>query len=134
MPTIVVFILITFFAENKTKRDYIEILPWTLFIGYSYTVIAFISARVIGYEFVTIVSSISMLLIATVTVKLGFLVPKNNWQKAFNKKDELVVSEMSLVRAWLPYGIVILLLILSRIVAPILHFENGISGWRARAM
>jgi lactate permease len=122
MPTIVVFILITFFAENKTKRDYIEILPWTLFIGYSYTVIAFISARVIGYEFVTIVSSISMLLIATVTVKLGFLVPKNNWQKAFNKKDELVVSEMSLVRAWLPYGIVILLLILSRIVAPIKEF------------
>lgn len=116
MPTIVVVVLITFFGKNREKKDYLEILPWTLFIGYSYTIIAFILARTVGYEFVTIGSSISMLLIATVTVKYKFLVPKNEWSKASTDKIEVADSEMSLIRAWLPYVVVILLLIISRVI------------------
>lgn len=120
MPTIVVVMLIFFFGKNNTKRDYLEIIPWTFFIGASYTVIAFVTARTLGFEFVTIVSSISMLLIATLSIKFNFLVPKNKWQKALSDSvKEPEHSEMSLIRAWSPYGLVILLLVLSRVVNPI---------------
>ena len=122
MPTIVVVVLITFFGKDKKKQDYLSILPWTLFIGYSYTVIAFILARTVGYEFVTIGASVSMLFIATLSVKYGFLIPKEEWTKASTNNIERNDSSMSLLRAWIPYGIVILLLILSRVVLPIKEF------------
>lgn len=122
MPTIVVFILITFFGKNKTKRDYIEILPWTLLIGYSYVTIAYFTAIIVGFEFVTIISSISVLLIATLTVKFKILIPKKPWVKAFNKKEPIIDSDMSLVRAWSPYFIVIALLIVSRTIPVVKTF------------
>ena len=122
MPTIVVVVLLLFFGKQTTKKDYIEILPWTLFIGYAYTIIAFVLARTVGYEFVTIGASISMLMIATITVKYGFLVPKNVWTKASTNKVDVQDSDMSLLRAWLPYGVVILLLIISRVIAPVKAF------------
>jgi len=122
MPTIVVFVLITFFSENKSKKDYIEILPWTLFIGYSYAFIAFVIARTIGFEFVTIITSITMLVIATISVKYKFLVPKTVWIKGKTIQDEEIKSEMSLVRAWAPYLIVIALLVISRTIDSVQTF------------
>ena len=116
MPTIVVIILIKFFSENSTKKDYLEILPWTLFIGFAYSLTAFTVVRVLGFEFGTIVTVLIMLLISTVTVKLGFLVPKNVWKKAMYKQEEIKPSEMSLFKAWSPYILVIVILVLSRVV------------------
>jgi len=123
MPTIVVVVLLTFFGDKRTKKDYIEILPWTLFIGFAYTILAFIYARTLGFEFVTIASVISMLVIATLSVKFGFLVPKNIW-KTHETEESKITSEMSILRAWSPYAIVIVLLILSRIVTPIKNFTQ----------
>jgi len=123
MPTIVVMMLIYFFGKNNTKKDYLEILPWTLFIGISYTVIAFIVARTLGYEFVTIVTVLLMLLISTVTIRFNFLVPKNKWQKAMDAKVEPTQTELSLLRAWLPYALVIVLLVLTRVIPSIKTFS-----------
>ena len=122
MPTIVVYMLLLFFIKNNTKKDYLEILPWTLFIGFVYTSIAFVTLRTLGYEFVTIVSSISTLIIATLSIKYHVLIPKNNWIKAKEQVEEIEHSDMSLLRAWSPYGVVILLLVLSRTVFPIKQF------------
>jgi lactate permease len=122
MPTIVVILLLKFFGEETSKKDYLEIIPWTLFIGFTYTLIAFVVARTLGFEFVTIITVLVMLVIATVTIKLNFLIPKNTWQKAYNNTAEIEPSNMSIYLAWAPYGIVILLLILSRVVAPIKSF------------
>ena len=126
MPTVVVLMLMYFFGKDNNKKDYLEILPWTFFIGFSYTVIAYITARTLGYEFVTIVSAISMLLISTLSIKYNFLVPKNKWQKALNDNvTKPVHSDMSLLKAWSPYGLVILLLVLSRVIAPVKDvFQN----------
>lgn len=126
IPTVVVFMLIFFFGKDNHKKDYLEILPWTLFIGLSYSIIAYITARTLGFEFVTIVSAISMLLIATLSIKYKFLVPKNKWQKALNETVVTPVqNDMSLLRAWSPYGLVIILLVLSRVVLPVKDvFQN----------
>lgn len=122
LPSIIVLMLMYFFGKDNTKKDYLEILPWTLFIGISYTVIAFIVARTLGFEFVTIVTVISMLLISTLSIRFGFLIPKNTWQKAITDKKETVDSEMSILRAWAPYAIVIVLLVLTRVVPQIKEF------------
>lgn len=122
MPTIVVYMLLIFFGKHSTKKDYFEVLPWTLMIGFVYTGIAFITVRTLGFEFVTIVSSISTLVIAVLTIRFHILTPRNTWVKAKEKVEEIEHSDMSLIRAWAPYGVVILLLVLSRIIAPIKEF------------
>lgn len=127
MPTIIVMVLLYFFGENNKKTDYIEIIPWTLFIGLTYTVSAFIIARTLGYEFITIGSILISLAIGTLSVKYHFLVPKNTWTKAKTETKEIKQSDMSIINAWFPYVIVILLLILSRTVEPITYaFKNWI--------
>jgi lactate permease len=121
MPTIIIFILLFFFGEDKSKKTYIEIIPWSLFIGISYSIIAFCNSTIFGVEFVSITTSIVMLIIATLSVRFHFLIPKTVWTNN-RSSDTIEVSSMSLLRAWLPYGVVILLLILSRVVAPIKSF------------
>lgn len=122
MPTIVVILLLTFFGENTTKKDYIEILPWTLFIGFTYTLVAYFIARTLGFEFVTIITVLIMLVVATLSIKFKFLIPKNTWQKAYSNNVEIAPSEMSIYKAWMPYAIVIVLLVLTRVIAPIKSF------------
>lgn len=123
MPTIVVVLLLLFFGGKKTtKKDYFEILPWTLFIGFMYTLIAFLVARTLGYEFVTIITVLSMLVIATLTIKFKLLIPKHVWQNALGEQEEITPSHMSIIKAWLPYGIVILLLVISRVIPPVKSF------------
>ena len=117
MPTIVVFIYIKFFMVKKTRRTYIEILPWTMFIGFMYTVLAYIFARTIGYQFVTIGTSLSMLFIATLSVKYRFLLPKI--VKENDDIKSLYESKMSLLTAWSPYLLVVLILVLSRTIEPL---------------
>lgn len=122
MPTIVVFMLLIFFGKGSKVKDYLEILSWTLFIGLVYTSIAFVIARTLGYEFVTIVSSVSTLIIATLSIRFRILIPKHSWQNAREVVEDIPHSKMSLIKAWAPYGIVILLLIITRTVPPIKTF------------
>ncbi|MEC9485327.1 MAG: L-lactate permease [Candidatus Izemoplasma sp.] len=122
MPTIIVFMLLFFFAKDSKKQDYFEILPWTLFIGFTYTLVAKLVSITLGYEFVTIITVLIMLAISIASIKLGFLIPKHKWQNANEREEDLTESDMSIIRAWLPYAIVILLLIISRVIAPVKTF------------
>lgn len=125
MPTIVVFVLMIFFGKSNRKKDFFEILPWTLFIGFSYTAVAYIMARTLGFEFVTIGTIIIMLIISTLSIKYNFLIPKNRWRGALYQ--EITHDDnhsLSLLRAWSPYVIVIFLLLLTRIVEPIKQFSQ----------
>lgn len=123
MPTIVVYMLIFFFGKNSSKKDYLEILPWTLFIGLTYVSTAFIMARTLGFEFVTIGTVIVMLVVSTLSVRFKFLVPKNPWRGAMHK-DIIHDSEpkMSLLLAWSPYVLVIILLLMTRVIPPLKSF------------
>ncbi|PAT01797.1 lactate permease [Candidatus Izimaplasma bacterium ZiA1] len=117
MPTIVVFVFIKFFMDVKTKKTYLEILPWTLFIGFSYSLVAYLIASTLGYQFVSIGTGIIMIFVATLSVKYNFLLPKSKDIIVTNKNNE-----MSLIRAWSPYILVIFILVLSRTVPFIKDF------------
>lgn len=122
IPLIVVtmFVVMNKKYSNKRFKSIIEILPWTLFVGTIYVLIAYTTASFIGYEFVSIITPIVTLLIVTFSTKYGFLVPK---------KEEVLIeekSEMSLFKAWSPYLVVVILLLLTRIISPLKDFLVGL--------
>ncbi|HIV74321.1 MAG TPA: L-lactate permease [Candidatus Pseudogracilibacillus intestinigallinarum] len=125
IPFIIVVILTKFFGENKTIKDAWPMLPWTFMVGILYTGSALLYAWLFGPEFVAILSSLTGLIVAAWTAKIGFLLPKDaNWQEAlkedFQINDEK--SKMSLLTAWSPYLVVVGLLLLTRIVPSVKTF------------
>ncbi|EMB9453867.1 L-lactate permease [Staphylococcus pseudintermedius] len=123
IPLIIVTTMIIFFGKSNKLNAVLEILPWTLLIGAVYAIVAWIYASLTGPEFVSILSSLTTLIVAVVTARKGWLVPKNEWTEALT--DDYKVSdlsqphEMNLLAAWSPYIIVVVLLLLTRIVAPV---------------
>jgi lactate permease len=118
IPTIVVimFVLMNKEYKNNKFKSIIEILPWTLFVGLVYVLTAYTTATFIGFEFVSIITPIFTLLVVTISTKYGFLVP--NIEK--NEKNEKY--EMSLFKAWSPYLVVVVLLLLTRVIEPLKDF------------
>lgn len=128
MPTMLVFLLIFLFGKDKNTRlkSWLSFLPWTLFIGICYSLIALVSAAIVGYEFVSILAPFITIIIAILTIKIKFLVPKASfsdpWTMKETKNTEEETSDMSLIKAWSPYIIVVVLLLLSRVIAPLKTF------------
>ncbi|MDR3241282.1 MAG: L-lactate permease [Lactobacillaceae bacterium] len=132
VPTLIIFLLVKFFGNNeKQNREWLEIVPWTLFIGIAYTVVAVGAVLFVGYEFASILTPLVMLVVAIASVKFKFLLPKsvtqNPWTEARDPKVKLDNDEapkMSLLVAWTPYLLVVVLLLLSRTVEPLRVFMN----------
>jgi lactate permease len=95
------------YKENKIKRI-LEFVPFTLVIGILYTLTAYGVTRIIGYEFTSIITPIIIMLITIVLARKNILLPK--------RKDEVAKTEneMSLLKAWSPYVIVVSLLLITR--------------------
>ena len=145
MPLMLVMLLVTFFNRGKKSiKSWLEITPWALLIGLVYNVFAWLYAHTIGYEFVSILTPLTVLIIAVLTLKYRILLPTtvftNPWKGAnFTgdgvQNDEETMqhasSHMSLLTAWSPYLIVVVLLLLSRTIGWLKHFmTNAIDfGW-----
>lgn len=126
VPFILVTVLTIAFGKKRGMSSIMSMLPWSLFIGFTYTLSAFAYAYLFGPEFVAILASLTGLAVATITAKKNFLVPKEPWQDALQDDFKIpdVKSEMSLLSAWSPYMIVVVLLLLTRIVEPIQQFSQ----------
>lgn len=118
IPFILMLVLTLFFGKGKGIKDAMVMLPWTLLIGITYNGSALVYAYLFGPEFVAILGSLTGLVVAAVTAKKGWLLPTSTWTDAMQEDFKISHerSEMGLIRAWLPYIIVVLLLLLTRIV------------------
>lgn len=127
MPLILVIVLTSFFGKKKGLSSVFEMLPWALLIGFSYTGSAFLYATLFGPEFVSILAALTGLVVATGTAKIGFLMPKTEWQDAWRDgyKIKEEKSKMNLITAWSPYLVVVVLLLLTRIVPGIKSFAQN---------
>lgn len=96
-------------------------------MGISYTASALLYATLFGPEFVSILAALTGLVIAAGTAKVGFLMPKNEWQEALRDDVEFKEekSDMGLITAWSPYLVVVGLLLLTRIVPAIKDFTQS---------
>lgn len=124
VPAVLVIILTLFFGKEKGIKDAIPMLLWALLIGITYTASALLYAELFGPEFVSVLAALTGLVVAALTAKRGFLMPKTVWREAeepgFKISEEK--SKMGLITAWSPYIIVIALLLITRIVPVINEF------------
>ena len=143
MPLLMSAMMTRFFGKNRSWKEGLSIWPFAIFGGLAFTLPYYATGIILGPEFPSLLGSLVGLGIVTTAAKRGFLMPKSTWDFPEEKdwpshwmgtvKMDLDNGgkQMSLVRAWMPYLLVALLLVLSRLnQLPVKSFLSGISlGW-----
>ncbi|MBN1225014.1 MAG: L-lactate permease [Candidatus Aminicenantes bacterium] len=139
IPLILVMMMTRFFGEKRNWTEGLSIWPFALFAGLSFTIPYTLVGIFLGPEFPSLFGSLLGLMIVIPLAKMGFLVPKTSWD--FPAKDtwpegwtgvkvgvsEVIKSEMGIFRAWLPYMLVALFLLCSRLWSPAKNFLASLS-------
>jgi lactate permease len=128
MPLIMVLMLTRFFGTEKSWKAGFEVLPFAVFAGLAFTIPYALTGVFLGPEFPSLAGGLIGLAIVTSAARMGFLLPKTTWDFAPADKwpsewlgtiemklDQLTAKPMSALRAWLPYMLVGLLLVISRV-------------------
>lgn len=118
---------------HTTWHSIREVAPWAMSIGLCYAGTAFVVMRLIGPEFTAILSGAMTLTVGMVSARRGWLLPRG--VRVMTKANEATTtpgrSLMPLWRAWLPYGVVIILLLITRTIPPIKAAAHTVldAGW-----
>ncbi|MPM42370.1 L-lactate permease [bioreactor metagenome] len=123
-----VCVLVKLFGKNKSFKDALPVLPFCLFSAVVFDIFYLIIAIFVGPELTSLVAAIITLFILLAITKKGILQPKqvwrfadqSEWDKSWLSTTEVPepkVSDMSLFKAWSPYFIIALWLVITRIPA-----------------
>lgn len=129
MPLLMVMMLTRFFGAKASWREGISILPFALFGGLAFTLPYMLIGWILGPEFPSIIGGLIGLGILVTAARAGFLVPKDTWDFApssawpaewMGKLESSVDTlgqqrSLSLLRAWAPYLLLAVLLVLTRV-------------------
>ena len=133
VPLILVSFMTGFFGKNKSFAEGLRIWPFAIFAALAMTIPYLLAGYLLGPEFPALVGSLVGLAVVVSAARAGFLVPKpdeawdfdrkenwpTDWTGSIKIKDVTHHSgSMSMVKAWMPYVIVALLLLTSRVVDP----------------
>ncbi len=126
MPLLLVAVLVLSFGKKNKLKSIVEMIPWSLVVGLTYTGSALAYVSLTGPEFVSILAPLTGLLVAALTCRYNILVPKNVWVDARVESDskgkEQDKEDISLFKAWLPYILVVLILLGTRIIPAVKKF------------
>lgn len=128
IPFVAVAVMCKFFSKKRSVKPALEVLPFAVFAGLSFTVPYVLISWAFGYEFPSLIGALFGLPITVFAAKKGFLIPKNIWTfdsesewddswKASIKPEPSKESGMSLIKAWLPYVIIAVCLVVTRVPA-----------------
>lgn len=130
LPFVGIAVLTKFFGKERSFKPAFEVMPFAIFAGLCFSVPYLLIAAVLGPEFPSLFSSIIGLVITILAARAGFLVPKKSWSfadasewddswksKTAQEEEEVEGKPMSLILAWMPYVIIAVLLVLTRIDA-----------------
>lgn len=128
VPVIMIAMLTRFFGKNKSFREGLAIFPFALFAGLSFLVPYVLVAIFFGPEFPSVIGGLAGLMIVVPAARKGFLVPAEKWEfpprEQWDKQwvgnidmdtSDTTSEKMPLWKAWLPYGLIGLLLVLTRV-------------------
>ncbi|MEB3310029.1 MAG: L-lactate permease [Snowella sp.] len=127
IPFLLTVMLTTEFGDRKSWRDALPVLGFSLFAGLAFTIPYALTAFWIGPEFPSLLGGLVGLMVVIPAAKRGFLTPKeiwdfpdrNQWPSPWNGKSSEKISdkmvEMTAIKAWTPYVLVSLFLVLSRL-------------------
>lgn len=121
IPFLGIVVLTRVFGGEKDLKAAFEVFPFCVFSGLAFSVPYILSAYLFGYEFPSILAALIGLLITVFAAKKGFLVPKEVWRFPSREnqggEEKTNNKKMPLYLAWLPYVLIAVILVLTRIPA-----------------
>ena len=127
IPLIIVAMMTKFFGKKRSYLEGLAIWPYALFAGLVFVVPYMLVAWILGPEFPSILGALLGMIIIIPATKAGFLVPKEkwdfpekeswekNWVGSISAGDHNDGAHISIFRSWLPYILIGILLVLTRI-------------------
>ena len=119
-------IICKMFGKERKMSDVLPAIPFIIYVGVVFDIFYILIATVVGPELTSLIAAVLTLFIVMFTTKKGFLVPKKVW--TFDKKEnweqswlsttevpEPKTSDMSLIKAWIPYFIIGIILVVTRV-------------------
>ena len=126
LPLIILMMTTKLFSKEKSFKPALQAAPFAIFTGLSMAVPMLLISIFIGYEFASLLGALISMAVTVVAAKYGFLVPKENWD--FGNSDEwskdwlatskvtpVAESKMPILKAWTPYLLIALILVITRI-------------------
>ena len=141
VPLILVSFMTRFFGRNRSFAEGLQVWPFAIFAAFSMTIPYVAAAYLLGPEFPALIGSLVGLAIVVTAARSGFLLPgpdhtwefdessnwPSDWTGSIQIRDVTHHSgSMGMFKAWLPYVIVALLLLSSRMVDP---FRIFLQSW-----
>jgi lactate permease len=129
IPLLMVMMMTRFFGEKKSWTEGLSIFPFAILGGLAFTIPYALTGLFLGPEFPSLVGAGVGLIIVTAAARRGFLVPKDSWDfppaqswptdwssRVRSAPEPLTVAKpMPIWLAALPYVILALLLVLTRL-------------------
>src|SRR5690606_10722592 len=128
MPLLMVVMLTRFFGKEKSWKAGFEVLPFALFAGLAFTLPYVAPGVFLGPGFPSLPGGLLGLASGTTAARFNCLTPKKTWDFADPKEwpaewlgtvemklEDMTARPMSAFRAWLPYVLVGLILVISRV-------------------
>ncbi|SEM59887.1 lactate permease [Mesobacillus persicus] len=146
IPLFVVAIMTRFFGKNKSFSEGLKIWKFALFASFAMTIPYVLVANFLGPEFPSMIGGLTGLAIVIFAAKRGFLMPpkeevwnfedKSKWDPEWTGRIEIKdiahkSGSMTMVRAWAPYILVGVLLVISRLKS--LPFVDWLQSWTLAA-
>lgn len=128
LPFIAIAVMCKFFSKEKSIKPALQALPFCVFAGLCFAVPYVLITIFVGYEFPSLFGSLIGLVLTVIAAKCKFLTPKNVWHfddesewedswRASQPPAPPKESSMGLVKAWIPYVLIAVILVATRIPA-----------------
>ncbi|WP_404324865.1 L-lactate permease [Cobetia sp. UIB-001] len=140
MPLTMVAVMVRFFGANRSWREGLEVAPFALFAGVCFVVPYVLAGMLLGPEFPSMIGAMVGLAIVVPAARKGFLLPSrtwdfpnaDNWPAEWIGKLDMTLEPvegrkpLSVGMGWLPYVLLAVLLVMSRVIAPI---KEALTSW-----
>ncbi len=140
VPLFVVALMTRFFGPERSIAAGLQVWKFALFAAFAMTVPYFLVALILGPEFPSMFGALIGLALVVTAARKGFLMPatawdfdkRDNWNPEWTGRIEIKdvghrSGSMSLFKAWSPYLIVAVLLVLTRLRD--LPFGDWLKAW-----
>ncbi|GAB7092709.1 L-lactate permease [Halorubrum luteum] len=149
MPLFAVGMIVYFFGDpdERSLQPAWEVAPFCLFAGFAFAIPYWLSAQ-ISAEFPALVGAMVGGGIVVGTLRAGYFEPDEEWEfpdrdrwadhwvgsiepgstEAAEKASADAAARMSLSKAWTPYVLLVVLLVLTRVIDPLVDFLTGADG------
>lgn len=145
MPLLLVAVMVRFFGEKKRWSDVLPVVPFALFAGAAFVIPYALTGVFLGPEFPSMIGAMVGLAIVVPAARAGFLIPKDTWDFPevsqwpadwvgvldFKLEDKADEQKLSTFMGWLPYVLLAVFLVLSRVIDPLKAALKDVSiGWK----